>query len=158
MNKDKKWLEETREKAIRWSKDPSTQVACIIVRPDGTMASQGYNGFPKGWPKRYERGSATHSLINEVWLEKRPLKMAATIHAELNAIIHSYSNLKNCTAYIWPCMPCSSCASALAQAGIIRVVCPNVTTTKGGMDLSLSQQILYLEGIELVTLELDDNA
>jgi deoxycytidylate deaminase len=31
-----------------WSKDPSTKVGAVIVRPDLTVASIGYNGFPRG--------------------------------------------------------------------------------------------------------------
>jgi len=31
-----------------WSKDPSTKVGAVIIRPDRTIASVGYNGFPRG--------------------------------------------------------------------------------------------------------------
>ena len=32
----------------RMSKDPSSQVGAVIVRPDKTVASTGWNGFPRG--------------------------------------------------------------------------------------------------------------
>ena len=31
-----------------WSRDPSTKVGAVLVRPDHTIASIGYNGFPRG--------------------------------------------------------------------------------------------------------------
>ena len=31
-----------------WSKDPSTKVGAVIVRADRTVASMGFNGFPRG--------------------------------------------------------------------------------------------------------------
>ena len=37
-----------------WSKDPSTKVGSVIVRPDKTIASVGFNGFPKGVPDEPE--------------------------------------------------------------------------------------------------------
>lgn len=33
-----------------WSKDTSTKVGAVISRPDNTIVSLGYNGFPKGMP------------------------------------------------------------------------------------------------------------
>jgi dCMP deaminase len=30
------------------SPDPSTQVGCVLVRPDNRIISLGYNGYPKG--------------------------------------------------------------------------------------------------------------
>lgn len=31
-----------------WSKDPSTQVGCVVVGPDREIRSTGFNGFPRG--------------------------------------------------------------------------------------------------------------
>lgn len=31
-----------------WSKDPSTKVGAVLVRPDRTIAGLGFNGFPRG--------------------------------------------------------------------------------------------------------------
>ena len=36
------------EHVADWSKDPSTKTGAVIVRPDRTIASMGYNGFPRG--------------------------------------------------------------------------------------------------------------
>ncbi|HIF04044.1 MAG TPA: CMP deaminase, partial [Candidatus Poseidoniales archaeon] len=31
-----------------WSKDPSTQVGCVVVGVDREIRSTGFNGFPRG--------------------------------------------------------------------------------------------------------------
>jgi dCMP deaminase len=93
-----------------WSKDPSTKVGAVIVRPDYTIASQGYNGFPRG---------VDDSLPI---YEDRPLKLLRTVHAELNAILSAREPLHGCTVYVTPLCPCANCAAAIIQAGITRVV------------------------------------
>lgn len=93
-----------------WSKDPSTQTGCAIIRPDHTVASVGYNGFPRGVSDGYNR------------LMDRPTKYAMTVHAEVNAILSSHGRLDGCTLYCYPWPPCSNCAGAIIQAGIIHVV------------------------------------
>ena len=39
------------EYIAQWSKDPSTKVGAVIVRPDKSIVSMGFNGFPlqKPW-------------------------------------------------------------------------------------------------------------
>src|SRR4051812_17995840 len=81
-----------------WSKDPSTQTGCVIVRPDRTVASMGYNGFPRRVHDGYHR------------YNDRPTKYAMVVHAEANAILHAHDDLTGCTAYVYPWPPCSSCA------------------------------------------------
>lgn len=91
----------------RWSKDPSTKVGAVIVRPDRTIASLGYNGFPRGVADQYE---------------DREHKLLRTVHAEMNAILSSRDQLNGCTLYVSPLFPCSQCAAAIIQAGITQVV------------------------------------
>lgn len=96
------------------SHDPSTQVGAVIVRPDRTVASVGYNGFPRGvndWPDRYEH---------------RPTKLHMTVHAEVNAIVTAREPLDGCTLYVNPLYPCSACAGVIVQSGIRRVVTPRL--------------------------------
>jgi dCMP deaminase len=93
----------------RNSKDPSTKVGAIIARPDLTTASQGYNGFPRGVEDSDER------------LADRETKYKLVVHAEMNALITAREPLHGYTLYsTFP--PCSSCAGAIIQAGIQRVV------------------------------------
>lgn len=98
------------------SKDPSTQTGCVIARLDRTVASVGYNGFPRG------------VIDSERRLADRKIKYAMVVHAEANAVLSAYARLDGCTAYVHPWPPCSSCAGVLIQAGIARVVAPTPTT------------------------------
>jgi len=93
-----------------WSKDPSTRVGAVIARPDRTILSLGYNGFPRGC-------ADDQSLYDD-----RPVKLARTVHAELNAILTASERPVGCTIYVAPLHPCPNCAGAIIQAGITRVV------------------------------------
>jgi dCMP deaminase len=101
-----------------WSKDPSTKVGAVIVRPDNTIASLGYNGFPRGMrddPELYKN---------------REAKLSRVIHAEVNAILNARENLSGYTLYIHPLSPCDRCAVQIIQSGIIRVVSIRISDAK----------------------------
>ncbi|MEM7156448.1 MAG: dCMP deaminase family protein [Myxococcota bacterium] len=97
-----------------WSKDPSTQVGCVVVGPDREIRSTGFNGFPRGIDDSPKR------------LTDRALKYPFICHAEENAIMHAARigvSLKDCSAYVtWP--PCTRCARSLIQAGVHTVLYP----------------------------------
>ena len=95
-----------------WSKDPSTKVGAVIVRPDKTVASVGYNGLPRG---------VEDTLVR---LQDRDTKLDLTVHAEINALAFAKESLQFCTLYVWPLPPCSRCATSIIQHGIHRVVAP----------------------------------
>lgn len=86
-----------------WSKDPSTRVGAVIVRPDRTIASVGYNGFPRGVTDTYGT---------------REDKLLRTIHAEANAILSAREPLHGYTLYVTPLHPCANCAGLIIQSGI----------------------------------------
>lgn len=92
-----------------WSRDPSTKVGAVIVREDNTVASLGFNGFPRGVSDRPE-------LYRD-----RDSKLARTVHAELNAILSSHERLDGFRIYTTH-PPCSGCAAAIIQSGIKKVV------------------------------------
>lgn len=98
----------------RWSKDPSTQVGCVVVGEDREIRSTGFNGFPRGIEDREDR------------LADRDQKYPLICHAEENAIMHAARigvSLKGCVAYVtW--VPCPRCARSLIQSGIREVVYP----------------------------------
>lgn len=105
------YLAVCRSVALR-SKDPSTQIGCIIVGPAHEIRSTGYNSFPRG--------------INDKVPErlKRPEKYLWIEHAERNAIYNAAragTSLQGCTIYV-EVTPCMDCARAIVQAGIERVV------------------------------------
>jgi len=109
---DRRFLELARYIA-EWSKDPSTRCGAVIVRPDRTIASLGYNGFPRGTdddPDLYAN---------------RETKYARVVHAEMNAILACAERPSGMTLYTFsrgwgPC--CDRCAAHIIQAGIRRVV------------------------------------
>jgi dCMP deaminase len=94
------------------SKDPNTQLGCVIVGPAHEIRSTGYNSFPRGIrddvPERLERPT------KYLWIE----------HAERNAICNAAragTATEGCTIYV-EIMPCMDCGRAIVQAGIREVV------------------------------------
>lgn len=92
-----------------WSKDPSTQVGCVLVDDQRRVVGMGYNGFP--------RGVADH----EGRYDNRDIKYLMVQHAEANAILNAVGNVAGTTAYVTH-HPCASCAGLLIQAGVHRIV------------------------------------
>lgn len=86
-----------------WSKDPSTRVGAVIVRPDRTIASVGYNGFPRG--------------VADIYTTRED-KLLRTVHAEANAIISAREPLHGYTLIVTPLHPCANCAALIIQSGI----------------------------------------
>lgn len=93
------------------SKDPNTQIGCVIVGPAHEIRSTGYNSLPRrirDLPERFERPT------KYLWVE----------HAERNAICNAAragTATEACTIYV-EIMPCMDCARAIVQAGIVEVV------------------------------------
>ena len=92
-----------------WSKDPSTQVGCVIVDQSRRVVSLGFNGLPAGMQDTAER------LLN------RDLKLALTIHAEENALLFASRPVHGCVAFVTR-HPCAHCATKLIQSGIGTVI------------------------------------
>jgi dCMP deaminase len=119
------------------SKDPSTKVGAVIVRPDRTVVSMGYNGFPRGCnddPKLYA---------------DRETKYRRVIHAEMNAILTAKEPLHGCTLYVWPMPPCDRCAAHIAQAGI-KVVYAPFPEPRWAMSCEAGRTLLAEAGVDSV--------
>jgi len=101
-----------------WSKDPSTKCGAVIVRPDKTVASVGYNGFPVGIADTEER------------LTNRDLKYSLVIHCEMNAVLNAHGSVKGCTLYTFPFLTCDRCSVHMIAAGIKQVVAPKCPADK----------------------------
>jgi len=95
----------------QWSKDPSTKVGATISKINRPI-SEGFNGLPQRLPSRIEGRYLMH----------RDIKWKHIIHSEMNAIIFAKQDLTGSTLHTWPFLPCTVCASLVAQAGIVRVV------------------------------------
>ena len=139
---DKRFLQLAKH-ISEWSKDPSTQVGCVVVGPDRELRSTGFNGLPRGIED------------NEQRLNNREIKYPLICHAEENAIMHAARigmSLKDCTAYVtWP--PCTRCARSLIQAGISTIVYPkDIEIPDRWMeDFNLSMNMLKEANISLKT-------
>jgi len=92
------------------SKDPDSQVGCLIVDDNQTIIGVGYNGFP---PKYRE--------TPDMWV--RPEKYIHVVHAEMNAIFNCTKDIKSIHATMYVSFyPCKECAKNILAAGINRLV------------------------------------
>jgi dCMP deaminase len=142
---DQRFLELAKH-ISQWSKDPSTQVGAVCVR-DRRILATGYNGFPRGVADLPGR------------LNDRKEKLFRTIHAEANIVSQAARNgvsLDKATIYVWPFLPCSSCCTTLIQAGIKRVVAPDMPIPDRWSDsFNMSIQMFKETGTELTLLEIE---
>lgn len=144
---DRRFLE-LAELVAGWSKDPSTRCGAVVVRPDNTVCSVGYNGFPRGTsdaPALYEDREAKYSRV---------------VHAEVNAVLHARERLDGYSLYTWPpsfSPTCDRCATCVIQSGVSRVACWRDETSgfserwRGMFESALA---LYAEaGVEVVLFD-----
>lgn len=121
MNQQLKWdqrfLKLAREIAT-WSKDPTTQVGCVIVDYNNVIIGTGYNGFPRG------------TLDTEALLANKEVKRLRVVHAEMNAIHFSTKSLKGATLYCTH-HPCAPCAASIIQHEPFRIVIPKQDSELG---------------------------
>lgn len=95
------------------SKDPSTQVGACIVNNQKKVVGLGYNGFPIGCNDDALPWERTGDFLDT--------KYPYVCHAELNAILNSIKDLRDCSIYV-ALFPCNECAKAIIQSGIREVV------------------------------------
>lgn len=116
MRNDVKWDERFLDVAklvSQWSKDSGTRIGAVLVHERRILAT-GYNGIPAG-------------IANDLVLHvDRSVKLAYTIHAEINALLNAakYGISTNGTTIYVTADPCVDCCKALIQAGIKRIVVP----------------------------------
>lgn len=97
------------EHVATWSKDPSTQVGCVIVDKSNRVVSLGFNGFPRGVKDDALRYA------------DRETKLLFVAHAERNALDNAPLSVEGCTLYS-PLLPCNECAKSIIQKGIKKVI------------------------------------
>jgi len=123
-----------------WSKDVGTKVGAVLVR-DKRILATGYNGFPVNVADGKDR------------YENRELKLALTVHAEVNAILNAAANgavTKGSTLYV-TFSPCVHCSTSVIQAGVKRIVCPTVESApeRWRDNFAMGRTVLQEAGIEL---------
>lgn len=123
-----------------WSKDPSTKVGAVVADKNFRIVSIGYNGLPQGVEDSEER------------LNNREIKYKTVVHGEINAIVFAGKELKGCTLYTWPFMPCSNCAAIVIQSGIDKVVAPYSDNPRWIEGFKLSEALFKEAGVELILL------
>jgi len=100
---------------------PSRRVGAIIINPETySVIATGYNGAPRGMPHCDER--CLERIPGEDWDKCR------AVHGEMNAILNAAYNghsTRNACIYL-TCTPCTQCASAIINAGIIGICAPHV--------------------------------
>lgn len=142
----KKWdlrFLEMSELVSSWSKDPSTKVGSVIVDNDRRVISLGYNGFPKG--------VADNDRLND-----REEKYKIVVHAERNALLFANTNVKNCSIFTYPFMPCPICAGMIIQSGISRVVSFQSNNERWEKDFEISRKMFQEADIQLLEYEHTD--
>lgn len=121
--------------AIRWSKQSyckRKQVGCIVVK-DNMIISDGYNGRLSGEENKCEEHHHTTGLITR----------SDVIHAEMNAILKCAKSTHSIVGSTFYCTlaPCISCAIALLQCNIKRLVYHEVYRSIEGIE-KLKQKII----------------
>src|SRR5437868_14568969 len=100
------------------SKDPNTQIGCVIIGPAHEIRSTGYNSFPRGI-----RDDVPERLV-------RPVKYLWIEHAERNAICNAArmgTATEACPIYV-AIMPSMDCAGSILPAGIMPAVVSGART------------------------------
>lgn len=127
-----------------WSKDPSTQTGAVIVAPNGSVVSQGFNGFPskmRDVPELYANREEKYSRI---------------IHCEMNAAMYAKRDLTGCTLYTYPFISCDRCFVHMLQWGVTRFVAPKANAdqlTRWGPAFERVRNYARVTGVELIEVE-----
>jgi dCMP deaminase len=96
------------------SKDNNTKIGAVIVGKTNEIISTGYNSFPKGIDDNVKER------------QERPEKYYWFSHAEQNAIINAARvgvSTDNSIMYMTCAIPCTECAKAIINAGIVEIFC-----------------------------------
>ena len=134
-----KWSERfmhLAEHVATWSKDPSTQVGCVIVDKQNRVVSLGFNGFPRG----------IKDLVNRY--EDKETKYLFVAHAERNALDNAPLSVEGCTLYS-PLLPCNECAKSIIQKGITKVVSYEPTEDRPYLRWDITKQMFLEAGVQL---------
>lgn len=91
------------------SPDPVYKVGAVVVSKDKRVLGTGYNGFVSG----YDESSVD-------WLNRDSIRQHI-IHAEMNAILHSKTDLSDATLYV-TLSPCKECIKLVASANITKII------------------------------------
>lgn len=143
---DQKWQIRFMEMAFltaSWSKD-STKVGAVIAKGN-RIISQGFNGLAKPFK---DKKIARDQSVTEI---RREDKLARTIHAEHNAVLHAKQDLTGCAIFTTH-HPCTSCTAMLAQVGISDIYVPKQDPyylSRWGEHVAMSYEMIEEAGMNL---------
>lgn len=140
------WYLQMAAKISTKSKDPSTKTGAVIVRPDNSVCSTGYNGFPRKMADREEM----YNIREE--------KYSRIIHCEMNAVLFARERVDGYTLYTWPFISCDRCFVHMVQAGITRFVAPEATEdqlSRWGPAFNRVREYAKEMNVELIEVPLD---
>ena len=146
MEKFEKYFQLAKFNAELFSKDPTTKVGAILLKPDlSAVVSTGINGFPRKLcdtdPKRWER----------------PTKYKYVTHAEVNAVANAARlgvSTDGCVAIV-SLFPCKECAKILIQSGVSHIYTeqPDFDNAQWGKEFEISKEMLDEVGIPVTILK-----
>lgn len=125
-----------------WSRDPSTKTGAVLVRPNRTIASVGFNGFAQGM------------LDSDELYADREIKYSRVIHCEINALLFCRDPLPltGYTLYTTG-TNCDRCAVHMIQAGIRRFVFPKATPEQA-IRWNIDRTLKYFEEVNAEVIQL----
>lgn len=130
------------------SKDPNTKVGACIVDQHNKIVGVGYNGFPTGCDDTQLPWSREGDFLDT--------KYPYVCHAELNAILNSNFNLRDCKIFV-ALFPCNECAKAIIQSGIKEVVYLD-DKYKNEDNVKASKIMFNMAGVTLRELVIERNS
>ena len=118
------------------------KAACLLIDKNNRLVGAGYNGSLSGHPHCDEVG---HLMVDGHCLR--------TLHAEVNAIIHSVGDLEGATAYILG-TPCIDCVKKLLAKKVKKIIFTKDYDNKarGGEHIF---ELAKLSGAEISRTEID---
>lgn len=127
------------------SKDASSQVGAVLVRPDKTVASLGFNGFP-------QRIADTPEWLSDPAF--RPKKYPRIVHAEANALNFNRDYDTRGFHLIVTHHPCDRCALRIASTGVQFVYYQEQVDyeTRWAEAVAISREILKDAGVVVVKI------
>jgi len=123
-----------------------------VVSRDGRSFSTGYNGAPAGMPhcdhEECQCDHPKHLLGGDPNCPKHGACRTA-VHAELNALMFAarFGLMTDGAEIHTTHQPCLSCAMAIVNAGIIRVVFKHPYRDNGGLDLLQAAGVTAQKGV-----------
>jgi dCMP deaminase len=149
-----KYYQLVRFMANLFSKDDSTKVGCLFIKPETyEILTLGYNGMPRG----------VNEKVAQRWI--RPEKYDYFEHAERNAIFNAARTGTSLLGSICivTLFPCCDCARGIIQSGAKMVVSMNpflvndrATIDRWGSKWKTSMEMLKEAGVKIYYLDIND--